>query len=76
MATENNVSSLSLRNCSWVFGLSHFRTAGCPGGVARDPPPHGPRPSPHGRGRGGLTGWLGGGGGVWTVGLFQGALVV
>lgn len=29
VATENNVSSLSLRNCSWVFGPSHFRTAGC-----------------------------------------------
>lgn len=29
LATENNVSSLSLRNCSWVFGPSHFRTAGC-----------------------------------------------
>lgn len=29
LATENNVSSLSLRNCSWVFGPSHFRTVGC-----------------------------------------------
>lgn len=29
VATENNASSLSLRNCSWVFGTSHFRTEVC-----------------------------------------------
>lgn len=67
-ATENNVSSLSLRNCSWVFGPSHFRTAGCRqprrGGLG---PPRCPGPGQAPMAVG-LSLVLGLGGGSWAGG--------